>query len=77
MERGDEIEHYGNCIMMTPRQLSILSWVGGGILGSALSKQHRVAGFIAGAIGVGAVADVVIERHHPWYTGIRPRKELP
>jgi hypothetical protein len=52
---------------MTPLQLSLLSWVGGGFAGVALSRRHRVVGFAIGALVVGAVADVAIERHHPMY----------
>jgi hypothetical protein len=48
---------------MTPLQLSLLSWLAGGVAGAALSKRHRVAGFVCGAIVVGAVADVTIERN--------------
>lgn len=47
----------------------MLAWLGGGVVGSALSKEHRVAGFALGAILVGAVSDKLIERYHPLYTG--------
>jgi hypothetical protein len=51
---------------MTPFQMSLLSWLAGGVVGSALSKKHRVVGFALGAIAVGAVADVMIERRLPY-----------
>lgn len=52
---------------MTPLQFSAVAWLGGGAVGAALSKKHRVAGFAFGAILVGAFADVVIEKYHPAY----------
>ena len=42
--------------------LSLLSWVGGGVVGATLSKKHRVAGFACGAIITGVIADKLIER---------------
>lgn len=53
---------------MTPFQLSLLAWSSGGLAGAALSKKHRLAGAALGAVLVGAISDVLIERHHPWYT---------
>lgn len=49
---------------MTIHQMSVLAWIGGGVVGSALSTEHRVLGFILGAVVVGAVADKVIERRY-------------
>jgi hypothetical protein len=54
---------------MSPWSASVLAWLGGGVVGAALSKEHRVAGFALGAIFVGAVSDKLIERYHPQYTG--------
>ena len=56
---------------MTPFQMSVLSWLGGGVAGAVVAKQHRVAGFALGALVVGAVADVLIERRHPSYLSHR------
>lgn len=47
----------------------MLAWLGGGVVGAALAKEHRVAGFALGAIVIGAVSDKLIERYHPQYTG--------
>ena len=47
----------------------MLAWIGGGVVGAALAKEHRVAGFALGAILVGAVSDKLIERYHSQYTG--------
>lgn len=55
---------------MTVFEKSLLAWVAGGVAGAALAKKHRVAGFAAGALIFGAVADVVIERHDPNYVGL-------
>ena len=52
---------------MTPFQMSVLSWLGGGVAGAVVAKEHRVAGFALGAILVGAVSDKLIERDHPAY----------
>jgi hypothetical protein len=54
---------------MTPWNLSVLAWVGGGVIGAVVAKEHRIAGFALGAILVGAVSDKLIERYHPQYTG--------
>jgi hypothetical protein len=43
---------------MSPFTLSVLAWLGGGVAGAMLSKEHRVAGFALGALVVGAVSDV-------------------
>ena len=51
--------------------MSVMAWLGGGIAGSVLAKQHRVAGFALGAVVFGAVSDKLIERYHPQYTGGR------
>lgn len=48
---------------MTPFQFSATAWIGGGVVGAALSKQHRVIGAGLGAILTGAVSDVLIERY--------------
>jgi hypothetical protein len=48
---------------MTPFQLSTTAWIGGGVIGAALSKQHRVLGAGLGAILTGAISDVLIERY--------------
>jgi len=48
---------------MSPRDLSVLAWGGGAVAGAALSKRHRIAGGALGAMLVGAVSDVLIERH--------------
>ena len=54
-----------------------MAWIGGGVVGSVLAKEHRIAGFALGAIVVGAVSDKLIERYHPQYTGHdRPRPQL-
>ncbi len=47
----------------------MLAWLGGGIVGAVVAKEHRVAGFALGAIVIGAVSDKLIERYHPQYTG--------
>lgn len=54
---------------MSPWDSSVLAWIGGGVVGVALSKEHRVAGFALGALLVGAISDKLIERYHPQYTG--------
>lgn len=54
---------------MSPWSASVLAWLGGGVVGAALAKEHRVAGFALGAIVIGAVSDKLIERYHPQYTG--------
>lgn len=46
---------------MTPFRMSILAWLGGGVLGALLLKNGRVSGFVMGALVVGAVADKMIE----------------
>jgi len=43
--------------------LSLAAWIGGGALGAALSKEHRIAGAGLGAFLVGGFGDVLIERH--------------
>jgi hypothetical protein len=48
---------------LTPYQFSKTLWIGGGVLGAVLSKQHRIAGAGLGAILIGALGDVLIERH--------------
>ena len=48
---------------LSPFQFSTTLWIGGGVLGAVLSKQHRFAGAGLGAIMTGAVGDVLIERH--------------
>lgn len=48
---------------MTPFQLSTTAWIGGGVLGAALSKQHRILGAGLGAILTGAISDVLIDRY--------------
>lgn len=54
---------------MSPWSASVLAWLGGGIVGAVVAKEHRVAGFALGAIVIGAVSDKLIERYHPQYTG--------
>jgi hypothetical protein len=54
---------------MTPWDLSVLAWVGGGVIGAVVAKNHRIAGAALGAIVVGAVSDKLIEKYHPQYTG--------
>lgn len=61
---------------MTVFDTSSLFWLGGGVVGSVLSKKHRVAGFALGAILVGAIADKMIESYHPKYTGPRSNEDL-
>jgi len=53
--------------MMSPLSMSLLSWLGGGVAGSLLSPNHRIAGFALGALTVGVIADKIIEDHHPGY----------
>jgi hypothetical protein len=48
---------------LSPFQFSKTLWIGGGVLGATLSKQHRFAGAGLGAIMTGAFGDVLIERH--------------
>lgn len=48
---------------MSPMQLSLLAWGGGGVAGAVLAKEHRIAGGALGAVLVGAISDVAIERH--------------
>ncbi len=48
---------------MYVNQLSATAWIGGGIVGAVLSKQHRILGAGLGAILTGAISDVLIERH--------------
>lgn len=55
--------------MMSPWDASVLAWIGGGIVGAALSKKHRLAGAALGSILVGVVGDKLIENYHPQYTG--------
>lgn len=59
---------------MTPFETSMLAWIGGGTLGALVAKEHRVMGFVFGALVVGAVADKFIERNHPQYSD---RIDLP
>jgi hypothetical protein len=54
---------------MTPWDASALAWIGGGVVGAAIAKKHRVAGFALGAILVGVISDKLIESYHPQYTG--------
>ena len=42
--------------------LSLVAWGGGGIAGAAMSPRHRLAGGALGAILVGSVTDVLVER---------------
>ena len=58
---------------MSPFQMSCIAWAAGGVAGAAMSKRHPVTGCVLGALFVGAIADVVIERHHPLYAGIPAR----
>ena len=52
-----------------PWDSSVLAWLGGGIAGAVIAKNHRVAGFALGAVLVGAITDKLIESYHPQYTG--------
>ena len=54
---------------MTPWNYSVLAWIGGGVIGAVVAKEHRIAGCALGAILVGVVSDKLIERYHPQYTG--------
>jgi hypothetical protein len=47
---------------LDPFQFSTTLWIGGGVLGAVLSKQHRFAGAGLGAIMTGGFGDVLIER---------------
>lgn len=48
---------------MTPFEMSMAAWLGGGVVGAAVAKEHRVLGAGLGAILTGAISDVLIERH--------------
>jgi hypothetical protein len=54
---------------MTPWDMSVMAWIGGGVVGAVVAKEHRIAGFALGAVVVGAVSDKLIESYHPLYTG--------
>ena len=62
-------------LVMSPWTTSVLLWIGGGVVGAAVAKQHRVAGAALGAILVGVIGDKMIERHHPMYTGPRTAED--
>ena len=48
---------------MTTFERSVLWWAVGGVAGAALSPRRPILGALCGAVAVGAVADVVIERN--------------
>lgn len=59
---------------MTPFETSMLAWISGGTLGALIAKEHRMMGFVFGALVTGVVADKFIEQNHPSY---RERIDLP
>jgi hypothetical protein len=57
---------------MTPFEMSIATWIGGGVVGTlagaVAKKDHRILGAIGGgllgAILAGGIGDVLIERYY-------------
>jgi len=49
---------------LTPYAASKTLWIGGAVIGGVMApKEHRLAGAGLGAILLGAIGDVMIERH--------------
>lgn len=48
---------------MSIRPLSAFAWTGGALAGAAIAKRHCLASAAMGAILIGSVSDVLMDRH--------------